>query len=102
VTAVYQNQETGNYACEIAYGTKSTKAHTRIGMDIVIVNSSDLDAMGLPMATRFDLDAGNRVTLEWSETNFMPWSGYSTPRIGSLTLDYQKEYAWVMARRGGV
>lgn len=102
VTAVYQDSETGGYACEVTYGTKSLKTHQRMGLDIIIINSADLDLIGLPMATRFDLDADNRVVMEWKEDNFMPWAGYQSPKIGALTLDNQKEYAWLMAKRGGV
>lgn len=102
VTAVYQDTESGGYACEVTFGTKSLKTHQRSQLDIIIVNSSDLDEIGLPIATRFDLDAENRVVLEWKDDNFKPWRGYQSPKIGTLTLEYQKEYAWLMARRGGV
>ena len=102
VTAVYQDEQTGAYACEVAFGTKTLKTHQRGDLDLIIQNSSDIDAVGLPMATRFDLDKENRVVLEWSDTNFKPWRGYSSPRLGGLTLDYQKDYAWLMAKRGGV
>lgn len=102
VTAVYQNSETGEYACEVTFGTKSLKVHKRQDKDIIIQNLSDLNAIGLPMATRFDLDYENRVVFEWKPPNFEPWTGYTTPRIGSLTLEYQKDYAWLMAKRGGV
>lgn len=102
VTAVYQDTESGGYACGIAFGTKSLKTHQRAAFDIIIVNSSDLDAMGLPMATRFDLDDGNRIVMKWEKGNFEPWGGYRSPRIGGLTLEYQKEYAWLMAKRGGI
>lgn len=102
VTAVYEDTESGGYACEVTFGTKSLKTHQRAELDIIIINSSDLDAMGLPMATRFDLDACNRIVMEWNVKNFKPWRGYVSPKIGALILDYQKEYAWIMAKRGGV
>jgi len=102
ITAVYQDTEGGTYACEVAFGTKSLKSHQRAGLDIIIANSTDIDAMGLHMATRFDLDMRNRVVMEWKNDNFQPWKGYNSPRIGALTLEYQKEYAWIMAKRGGV
>lgn len=100
VTAVYVNEETGGFACEIAYGTKRLRLMQRQDKDLIIQNSSDLDEIGLPMATRFDLDRKNRVVLEWNPENFKPWSGYKTPRIGALTLPYQKDYAWLMLKRG--
>jgi hypothetical protein len=99
---VFQNDETGAYACEIAYGTKSIKLHQRGGLDIIISNSSDIDEMGLHVATRFDLDPENRIVLEWCEPNFKAWSGYLSPKLGALTLEYQKDYAWLMAKRSGV
>lgn len=102
MTAVYQDTESGCYACEVAFGTKTLKTHQRRELDIIIVNSSDLDEIGLPIATRFDLDAENRVVMEWIDGSFSPWKGYQSPKIGALTLEYQKEYAWLMAKRGGV
>ena len=99
VTHVYQDQELGGFACEIAYGTKNLKTVARRDKDIIIQNSSHLDEIGLPMATRFQLDLDCRVVLEWSLANFKPWPGYRTPRIGQLTIFYQKEYAWLMATR---
>ena len=102
VTAVYQDTESGGYACEVTFGTKSLKTHQRSGLDIIIINSADLDAICLPRATRVDLDADNRVVMELKKDNFMPWSGYQSPKIGALTLEYQKDYAWLMAKRGGI
>ena len=102
VTKVFQDDETGRYACEIAYGTKTLNAVARGDKDLIIQNYSHLDEMGLPVATRFNLDLNKRVVLEWNESNFKPWSGYKTPRIGQLTLHYQKDYAWMMGKRGGV
>lgn len=99
VTHVFENQATHAFACQIAYGSKHLKTVTRSDKDIIIQNSTHLDEMGLPMATRFDLDPENRVVLEWSPPNFVPWSNRRTPRIGHLTLEYQKEYAWLMATR---
>lgn len=102
VTHVYQNTETGAYACEIVYGTKNLKTLTRSGKDLIIQNYSDMCEVGLPVATRFDLDANKRVILEWAEKNFKPWPNHRSPKIGSLTEDYQKDYAWLMMRRMGV
>ena len=99
VTHVYQDTESGGFACEIAYGTTHLKSVTRRDKDIIIQNSSHLDEVGLPMATRFDLDLDCRIVLEWSQKNFKPWSNRRTPRIGQLTIFYQKEYVWLMAMR---
>ena len=102
VTHVYQDTETGAYACEIVFGTKNLKIMKRKDKDLIIQNLSDMREVGLYVATRFDLDNSKRVVLEWSEQNFKPWTGYRTPRTGRLTEDYQKEYAWLMMRRMGV
>ena len=102
VTAVYEDSETGDFACQIAFGTKHLKVAHRSDRDLIIQNFTDLSAMGLKMATRFDLDPQNRVELVWDEANFKPWSGYLTPKIGQLSLPYQKEYVWLMAKRGAM
>lgn len=101
VLQVKQNSNTGQYACKIAYGTKNLKTWLRRDLDVIIQNTSDLDEMGLPMATRFVLDEGALITLPWSPERFSCWSGYSSPRIGALSVEYQKEFAFIMMRRLG-
>jgi hypothetical protein len=96
VTATYQDEETSLYLVEIAYGTKNLKAWARNGQDLIVQNSTDLDEMGLPVATRFVLD--QRVVLRWSGEVFGCWDGKKTPKIGALTEDYQKEYAYCMMK----
>lgn len=102
VTRVYMDDETSTYACEVCFGTKHLKTMRRQDVDIIIQNSTDLSEIGLPMATRFDLDKENRVVLEWKPGNFEAWRGFTSPKIGALTLEYQKEYAWLMAKRSAV
>lgn len=102
VTRVFTDDATSEYACEVCFGTKHLKTLRRQHVDIIIQNSSDLDEIGLPMATRFDLDAENRIVMEWHPDNFKPWTGFKTPKIGALTLEYQKEYAWLMAQRNAI
>lgn len=102
VTRVYEDVETGVFACEIVYGSKHHKIATRSDKDIIIQNFSHLDEMGLPLATRFDLGPENRVVLGWDEPDFRPWNGYRSPRLGHLLLHYQKEYAWLMAKQASV
>lgn len=102
ITKVFQDEETGLYAVEIIYGTKNLKSLTRRDKDIIIQNCADLDEMGLPVATRFMMDPDCRVVLEWLPPNFEPWSGYKSPKLGHLLLDYEKEYAWLMAKRASV
>jgi hypothetical protein len=102
VTAVLLNSQTGQYACRIAYGTKNLKTATRADKDLIISKSSHLDEMGLPIVTRFALDEDLIATFPWDEPHFRPWTGYKTPKIGALTLEYQKDYAWIMAKRAAV
>jgi hypothetical protein len=96
---VIHGKKSGAIACRIAYGTKNLKFVQRKNLDLIIQNAADLSAVGLPMATRFDLDAKNIITLPWTTEFFGCWSGYRHPRIGSLTEDYVKSYAYVMALR---
>lgn len=99
VTRVLRSRQSGKIACEIAYGTKNLKTWVRGNDDIIIQNSLHLDEIGLPFATRFNLDDNMRIILYWEPPHFDCWSGYSSPKIGHLTEEYQKEYAWIMMRR---
>lgn len=89
----------GQIGCRVAYGTKNLKFVQRKDLDLIVQNAADLDLVGLPMATRFDLDARNLVTLPWTEEFFGCWTGYEHPKIGALTEDYVKSYAYIMALR---
>ena len=102
VTKVLQNSETGEYACEVAFGTKNLKLIQRQGLDLIIQNSTDLSAMGLSVATRFDLDPETRAILLWNPAFFGCWTGKTTPKLCSLPLEYQKEFAFLTMRRMGV
>ena len=95
ITRVLSNSVTGQFACEVAYGT-SKMASVHRGDYIVVHNTSDLDAMGLAMATIFAMDVAKRVTLPWSDQFFGCWSGNKSPRIGTLTTEYQKEFAFIL------
>lgn len=99
VTRVLRHRTTGDIACEVAYGTSNLKIATRQLDDIIVQNISDLDAMGLPQATRFVLSLKARVVLPWSDAHFGCWTGCRTPRIGTLLTDYQKDYAFAMMRQ---
>ncbi len=101
VTRVLQNIETGEFACELAFGTKNLKVWSRTGLDVIVQNTSDLDEMGLAVATRFVLDAKLREILPWQHANFGCWTGRKSPRIGTLPLAYQKDYAFAMMKQLG-
>ncbi len=99
VLRIFRDTETGDFACRVAYGTKNLKLLMRQGRDLIIQNSSDLDAMGLPAATRFAIHPDLLVDLPWCEPPFGCWPGRRHPRIGSLTVDYQKELMWLLHRQ---
>ena len=97
VLAVLQEENTGAFACHVAFGTKNLKLLQRQHLDLVVQNFRDLDHLGLHRATRFDLD--QKVTLPWTEEFFGCWEGQSTPVIGALTENYLRDYAFLMLRR---
>ena len=98
VTQVLRNQDTGELACVLAFGTKHLKIMARQHLDIIVQNSSDIPRFGLGMATRFDLDS--RVSLPWTSQFFGCWTGFATPIIGRLTEPYIRDYAFKMLARG--
>lgn len=98
VLDVLRSKKGGDFACRVAFGTKNLKFHRR-HVDLIIQNAADLNTIGLPMATRFDLDQKNLIILPWTEEFFGCWRGYSHPRIGKLTEAYVKEYAYLMMMR---
>lgn len=97
VLSVLRNKETGAIALKVAYGTSALKLMQREHLDLIIQNAADMRTVGLPRATRFDLD--NTVSLPWCPPYFDCWDGYRTPVIGSLTEDYAKDLAWLMLKR---
>jgi hypothetical protein len=99
ITHVYIDEDSLEYLCEVAYGTKNLMHWARIGHDVIIQNSSDLDSMGLSVATRFNLDLSCRVRLVWGDRDFGCWTGRPSPRIGALTEQYQREYAFCMMKQ---
>lgn len=98
VTQVLQSKQTGKIALRVCYGTTQLKFPQRASIDLIVQNSSDLDACGLLRPTRFVIDPSQQVILRWDEVQFKPWSGYTHPRRGMLPLDLQKEYAWLMSQ----
>lgn len=81
VRSVFLNRAHTWARVEVTYGTSNTKNDTRL-LDLIIQNATDLAEMGLPQATRFDLD--RTVILPWSAEFFEPRAGYETPIIGHL------------------
>jgi len=99
VLDVLRGKDSGMIGCRIAFGTKNLKFVQRQHLDLIVQNNADLNAMGLPMATRFDLDAKNIVTLPWTQEFFGCWFGYHHPGLCSLPENYVKSYFYIMALR---
>lgn len=99
VLNVYKNASGTAYACDVTFGTKNIKFVQRKHLDIIIQNSVDLGHIGLPMATRFDLDEENIARLPWDDEFFGCWTGRSHPKLGSLPEPYVKDYVFFMALR---
>lgn len=99
VLKVLRAKTSGAIACEVAYGTSNLKLAQRSHRDLFIQNAADLDLFGLPVATRFDLDRDNRVVLPWNDEFFGCWRGRDHPRLSSLTENYVRELAWLLARQ---
>ncbi len=97
VTQVLQSNS-GATAVRVCYGTTKLKFPRRANDDLIVQNSSDLDACGLLRPTRFVVDPSQQVVLRWDKKHFKPWSGCSHPRRGMLPLDLQKDYAWLMSQ----
>ena len=99
VIGVLKGKSTGNVAVKLTYGTKHLKFAQRRHLDLIIQNNADINAMGLAIATRFDLDSKNIITLPWTEQFFGCWSGHKHPRLCTLPEEYAKAYFYLMALR---
>ncbi len=99
VRSVYLNKNHTRARVEVTYGTSNQKLDTR-PLDLVLANATDLAEMGLPQATRFDLDA--TVTLPWCEEFFVPRPGQTSPIIGHLNYAGVSQLETLkVLRRGG-
>jgi hypothetical protein len=99
VTRVLRDEE-GSIGCTVVFGTKKLKIMTRQHLDIIVGKSEDISQFGLAMATRFDLDSP--VDLPWTPDFFGCWTRKKSPVIGKLTVEYIKDFAFKMLRRGSV
>jgi hypothetical protein len=97
VTQVLRSRKTGAIAVRVAYGTSQLRFPDRLGRDLIVQNMSDMDECGLQRPTRFVVTPDQQQLLIWDESNFAPWGAAPSPRRGRLTLDLQKEYAWLMS-----
>ncbi len=60
VRATKRDTESGRSAAVVSYGTTVLKLGKRDKIDLIIQNAEQLGRLGLPHATRFDLD-----TMQW-------------------------------------
>lgn len=67
---------------EVCYGTSKLKKDL-YPYDLFVENLSQLNLLGLPQATRFELD--RTVKLPWAKEFFEPRDGSKTPIIGRLS-----------------
>lgn len=67
---------------EVAYGTTNLKIDRRRYLDLIIMNSAEVDRLGLQKATRFDLD--NVVRIPWCSEYFCPPAGQMQTIMGRL------------------
>ena len=67
---------------EVCYGTSRMNSDLH-AHDLIIANAAQLNLLGLPQATRFDID--KLVTLPWASEFFEPRPGSKTPIIGRLS-----------------
>jgi len=99
VLNVFKDRKGGGFFLQLTYGTSNLKFPQRAGADLIIQNASDLRDIGLPRATRFNLDDEAIIMLPWTPEFFGCWNGMDTPYLGSLTEEYLKELAWLWFRR---
>lgn len=84
VRSVLLNKGQTKARVEVCYGTSQLKKD-RFPFDLFIENASQLTLLGLPQATRFEID--RVLQLPWSAEFFEPRRGKKTPIIGRLTQD---------------
>jgi hypothetical protein len=77
------NKDHSRAEIEVTYGTSKTKSDSRALLDLIVSNAAELALMGLPQATRFDLDL--TIWLPWCSQFFIPRPGQPTPIMGHLT-----------------
>jgi hypothetical protein len=82
VRGVKIDSESNRGAVNVSYGTTNLKWMKRRKVDLIIQNAAALKEIGLPMATRFDLDHNN--VLPWCAEFFCIPKGYRSITVGSL------------------
>lgn len=83
------------FAVRVAYGTKSLDYATRGKIDLIIDTKADIDACGLALATRFDLE--ECAIIPWEPPLCDCWHGRYSPVIGELPVKQQIDCAYKLA-----
>jgi hypothetical protein len=83
---------TSGYSVRIAYGTKSLDKDTRGKIDVIIETAADINACGIAVPTRFDLE--NTAVIPWDPPDCGCWHGRYTPVLGALPIEKQTDCAW--------
>lgn len=83
------------YAVRVAYGTSSLDKDTRGKIDLIIESQSDVDACGLAVPTRFDLE--ETAIIPWETPDCDCWHGRYSPVLGELPTEQQVDCAYKLA-----
>lgn len=93
-----ENAETGMVICRVAYGTTQLGKHCHDN-DLVVGNLSLLNQLNLKRPTRFVIHSGRQmVNLPWTEEFFRPWTGKTSPVLGTLPEDMQRYVGSVLSQ----
>lgn len=85
----------GGFAVRVAYGTKSLDYETRGKIDLIIDSAPDIDACGLAIPTRFDLE--ETAMIPWEPPDCDCWRGRYSPILGELPVKQQVDCAYKLA-----
>jgi hypothetical protein len=85
-------------AVKVSYGTTKLKTLRRRRYDLIIQNAATLNEIGLPIATRFDLDLVN--TLPWCAEFFCIPRGCRSITVGRLNAACMLQLENILRRRG--
>lgn len=97
VRRTLMDPETRRGAVEVSYGTTKLKLDKRGRVDLIIQNATTMGSLGLPMATRFDLDLTN--ILPWCEEFFCVPEHAGGIVTGRLNMDDVTRYRAKLKRR---
>jgi hypothetical protein len=98
VRGIKIDSTTDRGAVNVSYGTTKLKWFTRRYRDLIIQNAAVLKEIGLPMATRFDLDLMN--FLPWCAEFFCIPKNCSSIVVGHLNEAASRRLDVLLERRG--